>query len=152
MNCCCKDIKPTERRYAIIDKDNVVDLLPQAKVLDPLTDMLRKVAYQLLAQAVEAELREFLEQFKDQRTGDGKAAVVRNGYLPERQIQTELGLVSVRIPKVCSRTVEPVTFRSSLMPPYVRKSRSMEAAVPWLYLKGVSSGEMDEALKVSGWP
>jgi len=131
-----------------MDKDNVVDLLAQAKVLDPLTEMLRKGARALIAQAIEAELADLLEQFKGQRTDDGKAAVVRNGYLPERQIQTGLGPVSVRIPKVRSRTGEPVTFRSALVPPYVRKSRSLEAAVSWLYLKGVSSGEMSEALKV----
>ena len=131
-----------------MDKDNVVDLLAQARALDPLTDMLRKGARELIAQAIEAELHELLEQFKDRRTLDGKAAVVRNGYLPERQIQTGMGPVRVRIPKVRSRTGEPVTFRSALVPPYVRKSRSLEAAVPWLYLKGVSSGEMSEALRV----
>jgi len=65
------------------------------------------------------------------------------GILKERQ-----GPVTVRIPKVRSRTGEPVTFRSALVPPYVRKTRSLEAALPWLYLKGVSSGEMAEALKV----
>jgi transposase-like protein len=74
--------------------------------------------------------------------------VVRNGYLPERELQTGLGPVTVRIPKVRSRTGEPVTFRSALVPPYIRKTKSLEAALPWLYLKGVSSGEMDEALKV----
>jgi transposase-like protein len=89
-----------------------------------------------------------LDQYSCERTADGKAAVVRNGYLPERQVQTGLGPVSVRIPKVRSKTGTPVTFRSALVPPYVRKSRSLEAALPWLYLKGVSSGEMAEALKV----
>jgi transposase-like protein len=74
--------------------------------------------------------------------------VVRNGYLPERELQTGLGPVTVKIPKVRARTGVPVTFRSALVPPYVRKTRSLEAALPWLYLKGVSSGEMDEALKV----
>ena len=131
-----------------MDKDNVVDLLPQAGVPDPLTDMLRKGARQLIAQAVEAEVQGLLGQYRDRQTADGRAAVVRNGYHPERQVQTGLGPVSVRIPKVRSRTGEPVTFRSALVPPYVRKSRSLEAALPWLYLKGVSTGEMAEALKV----
>ena len=131
-----------------MDKDNVVDLLKQAKVSDPLTEMLRKGARELIAQAVEAELAELLEQFRGQRTDDGRAAVVRNGYHPARKIQTGLGPVSVQIPKVRSRTGKPVTFHSALVPPYVRKSRSLEAAVPWLYLKGISSGEMGEALKV----
>ncbi len=131
-----------------MDKDNVVELLPQAGILDPLTDMLRKGSRELIAQAVEAEVQVLLGQYHDQRAADGKAAVVRNGYLPERQLQTGVGPVSVRIPKVRSRTGTPVTFHSALVPPYVRKSRSLEAALPWLYLKGVSSGEMAEALKV----
>jgi transposase-like protein len=97
---------------------------------------------------VEAELQELLSLYSDRRTGDGNAVVVRNGYLPERELQTGLGPVTVRIPKVRSRTGEPVTFRSALVPPYIRKTKSLEAALPWLYLKGVSSGEMDEALKV----
>jgi len=120
-----------------MDEDNVVELLPQAGICDPLTALLRKGARQLIEQAVEAEVRVLLGQYHDQRTEDGKAAVVRNGYLPERHVQTGLGPVSVRIPKVRSRTGTPVTFRSALVPPYVRKSRSLEAALPWLYLKGV---------------
>ncbi len=69
---------------------------------------------------------------ENRKTADGKAAVVRNGYLPERDIQTGIGPVRVRIPKVRSRTGEPATFRSALVPPYVRKTRSLEAALPWL--------------------
>ena len=76
------------------------------------------------------------------------AGVVRNGYLPERELQTGLGPVTVQIPKVRAKTGEAVTFRSALVPPYIRKTKSMEAAVPWLYLKGVSSGEMGDALRV----
>jgi putative transposase len=68
--------------------------------------------------------------------------------LPERELQSGLGPVTVKIPKVRSRSGEPVTFQSALVPPYVRKTKSLEAALPWLYLKGVSSGEMNEALKV----
>jgi len=73
---------------------------------------------------------------------------VRNGYLPEREIQTGIGPVTVQVPKVRSKTGEAVTFRSALVPPYVRKTQSLEAALPWLYLKGISSGEMESALKV----
>jgi putative transposase len=102
----------------------------------------------LIHQAVEAELQELLEAHSDRRTEDGKAGVVRNGYLPERELQTGVGPVTVRIPKVRAKTGDPVTFRSALVPPYVRKTKSLEAALPWLYLKGVSSGEMSEALAV----
>jgi transposase-like protein len=131
-----------------MSKNNVVDLKGRGELVDPLTELLVYGARQLIAQAVESELHELMEQYSDRRTEDGKAAVVRNGYLPERDLQTGLGPVKVKIPKVRARTGESVTFRSALVPPYVRKTRSLEAALPWLYLKGVSSGEMAEALKV----
>jgi transposase-like protein len=113
-----------------------------------LTDLLRAGAEKLIYQAVEAELQEQLVRYSDRRTGTGLAGVVRNGFLPARELQTNLGPVTVRIPKIRSKTGEPVTFQSVLVPPYVRKTRTLEAALPWLYLKGVSSGEMAEALKV----
>ena len=131
-----------------MSKNNVIELSGREANADLLTELLRTGARQLIQQAVEAELQELLAGYADQRTEDGKAAVVRNGYLPTRNIQTGIGPVSVRIPKVRSKTGKPVTFRSALVPPYVRKAKSLEAALPWLYLKGVSSGEMGEALKV----
>ena len=73
---------------------------------------------------------------------------MRNGFLPERELQTGMGQVTVRIPTVRTKTGEPVTFRSAPVPPYVRKTKSLEATLPSLYLKGVSSAEMEEALKV----
>jgi len=115
---------------------------------DTLSDLLKSGAQQLLQVAIEAEMQDFLQQFKDRRLEDGRAAVVRNGHQPERDLQTGIGPVSVKIPKVRSRDGEPVTFRSALVPPYVRKTKSLEAALPWLYLKGVSTGEMSEALEV----
>ena len=110
--------------------------------------MLIAGARQLIASAVEVELQELLGRYEGQTAPGGCAAVVRNGYQPERELQTGIGPVTVRIPKVRSRNGEPVTFHSALVPPYVRKTRSLEAALPWLYLKGVSSGEMGEALRV----
>lgn len=129
-------------------KNNVVDLKGRDALTDPMTELLVSGARQLIRQAIEAELQGFMRQYSEQQTEDGKAIVVRNGYLPERELQTALGPVPVRVPKVRSRTGEPVTFRSALVPPYVRKTRSLEAALPWLYLKGISSGEMGDALKV----
>lgn len=131
-----------------MNKSNVVGLPGPESSGDALTELLRSGARQLISQAVEAELQELLAVYADRRTSDGKAAVVRNGYLPEREIQTGVGPVTVRVPKVRSKTGEAVTFRSALVPPYVRKARSLEAALPWLYLKGISSGEMDSALRV----
>ena len=129
-------------------KNNVLEFQGREIKLDPLTELLRKGAQDLIGQAVELELAELLARYSDCRTGEGKAAVVRNGYHPRRELQTGIGPVTVRIPKVRSKSGEAVTFRSALVPPYVRKTASLEAAVPWLYLKGISTGEMGEALKV----
>ena len=131
-----------------MSKNNVVELKGRDTPSDPISELLLAGARQLIAQAVEAEFQELLNEYSEQYTDDGKAAVVRNGYLPERELQTGLGPVTVRIPKIRSKTGKPVTFCSALVPPYVRKTRSLEAALPWLYLKGISSGEMGEALKV----
>ncbi len=125
-------------------KSNVLEFQGRDTITDPLTELLRTGAEQLIYQAVEAELLELLAEHSERRTEDGKAGIVRNGYQPERELQTGVGPVTVRIPKVRARTGEPVTFRSALVPPYVRKTKSMEAALPWLYLKGISSGEMGE--------
>ena len=131
-----------------MSKNNVIEMGGREAGNDPLTELLRAGAERLIYQAVEAELEALLAEHAGRRTEDGKAGVVRNGHLPARKLQTALGPVTVRIPKVRVKTGEPVTFRSALVPPYIRKTRSLEAAVPWLYLKGVSSGEMGEALKV----
>ncbi len=131
-----------------MSKNNVIELAGREADCDPLTELLRAGAERLIYQAVEAELEALLAEHANRRTEDGKAGVVRNGHLPARKLQTALGPVTVRIPKVRAKTGEPVTFRSALVPPYVRKTRSLEAALPWLYLKGISSGEMGEALKV----
>ncbi len=129
-------------------KNNVIELAGRDTIVDPLTDLLRAGAEKLIYQAVKAELQEQLERYSDRRTGTGLAGVVRNGFLPARELQTNLGPVTVRIPKIRSKTGEPVTFQSVLVPPYIRKTKTLAAALPWLYLKGVSSGEMGEALKV----
>lgn len=131
-----------------MSKNNVVEFAGRGEMTDLLTDLLRDGARQLIRQAVEAELAEYLEQFIDRLLDDDRAAVVRNGYQPEREIQTGLGPVKVKVPKVRSKDGTPVTFRSALVPPYVRKTRFLEAALPWLYLKGVSTGEMGSALEV----
>lgn len=124
---------------------NAVDVeAPEAE--DLLTELLRQGAQELIHQAVETELAELLERYATVADVKGRAAVVRNGHLPERKVLTGLGPVSVRIPKVRSRMGEPVVFRSALVPPYVRKARKLEAALPWLYLKGISTGQMREAL------
>lgn len=131
-----------------MSKNNVVEFSGRGEITDSLTELLRNGARQLIHQAVEAELAEYREQFSDRHLEDGRAAVVRNGYQPEREIQTGIGPVTVKVPKVRAKDGTPVTFRSALVPPYVRKTRSLEASLPWLYLKGVSTGEMGAALEV----
>ena len=131
-----------------MSKDNVVELKSPGTIQDPLTEMLRFGAQQLIQKAVEVELQELLAVHGERRTAEGNTGVVRNGHLPERQLQTGIGPVTVKIPKVRAKSGKPVTFRSALVPPYVRKTQSLEAALPSLYLKGISTGEMREALKV----
>lgn len=127
---------------------NIVDFTRREKMTDAPTELLRTGAQNLIAQAVEAEFSGYMTQFAQMRTEAGHAAVVRNGHHPERPFQTGIGPVSVRIPKVRSKDGTPVTFRSALVPPHVRRTKTLEAALPWLYLKGISSGEMAPALKV----
>jgi putative transposase len=131
-----------------MNKNNVIELSGRDQFTDALTDLLRTGARHLIEQAVEAELAEFMKQYADQFLGNGRATIVRNGYQPEREIQTGIGPVVVKIPKVRAKNGEAVTFRSALVPPYVRKTRSLTAALPWLYLKGISTGEMASALEV----
>ncbi len=131
-----------------MSKHNIFEIKDRGTITDALTEMLQTGAQHLIHRAVQVELEELLELHSGNLTEEGRAAVVRNGYLPERQILTGIGPVTVRIPKVRSKTGEPITFQSALVPPYVRKARTLEAALPWLYLKGISTGEMGEALKV----
>ena len=88
----------------------------------------------------------FLEQYADRTLEDGRRAVVRNGYLPERTVQTGIGDVEVKVPRVRDRSGDGVTFSSALLPPYLKRARSIEELIPWLYLKGVSTGDYQEAL------
>ena len=115
---------------------------------DSLTELIRTGAQKLLAQALQAEVAELLVVYEDQQDEQGHARVVLSGHHPTRDIQTGIGPVTVQVPKVRSRQGDPVTFRSALVPPYVRKTASLEAAIPWLYLKGISTGEMQPALEV----
>lgn len=123
---------------------NILDLKTPAQ--DPLNNLLKHGAQQLLAKAVEAELAELLEQYSDLRV-DGRQAVVRNGHLPERTVQTGLGDLPVKVPKVRDRSGSGIKFNSSLVPPYLKRTKAMEEFIPWLYLKGISTGEMQPALE-----
>jgi putative transposase len=130
-----------------MSEDSVMGMPVPGAVSDPWTELLRVGARKLLAQAVEAQLADFMGQFAEARDTRGREAVVRHGYQPERRVVTGIGPVPVRVPKVRDRRGEGVVFRSALVPPYVRRAKSVDAALPWLYLKGLSSGPLQEALE-----
>lgn len=118
---------------------------------DVLTDILRQGAQQMLAAAVEHEVAEYIERHALVRDDDGRRQVVRNGRLPARQIQTGLGLVEVRQPRVHDRRTdengERLRFSSAILPPYLRRTKSLDELIPWLYLRGISTGDFTEALQ-----
>jgi len=120
--------------------------LPQAQ--DVLSDILRQGAQQLLARSIEAEVADWIDRYQDCRDAAGKRQVVRNGHLPERTITTGIGPVPVQQPRVHDRrpASQREKFSSAILPPYLRKTRSIEELIPWLYLKGVSTGDFSEAL------
>ena len=119
---------------------------PDATLTDSLTEMLRRGARELIAHAVESELGHLLKNHAQNRLPDGRLAVVRNGYLPQRTIQTGIGDVEIKVPKVRDRSGSGIRFNSSLLPPYLKRAESIEELLPWLYLKGISTGDFQEAL------
>lgn len=131
-----------------MEEDNVVDYrnpgvpLP---VVDALTEVLRRGAGELIQQAVEAEVAELIAHYKALQDEQGRQRVVRNGYLPERSIQTGIGKLPVRAPRVRDRVGE-LKFSSSILPPYLRRTRSLDELLPWLYLKGLSTSDFSGAL------
>ncbi|AKC70761.1 IS256 family transposase [Pandoraea oxalativorans] len=120
----------------------------KAQTKSALDELIQQGARQIIEQAVEAELASMLEQYSNVRSIDGRRAVVRNGYLPEREVVTAIGPVPVRVPKVRDRSGSGIRFNSAVVPPYVRKSARVSAALPWLYLRGISTGDMSEAMGI----
>jgi putative transposase len=130
-----------------MSNDNIISFKqPEETVNDALTELLRNGARELIAQAVDAELQELLAHHADLKV-DGKQAVVRNGYLPKRTIQTGPGDVEVQLPKVRDKSRQGIKFNSDLIPPYLKRTGSIEELLPVLYLKGISTGDFSEALK-----
>jgi len=116
---------------------------------DVLTEILRHGAQTLLAQAVEVEVAEWIDGHAHLKDENGHQQVVRNGRLPERKITTGLGQVDIRQPRVHDRRKKGTAekFTSKILPPYLRKTKSIEELIPWLYLKGISTGDFGEALQ-----
>lgn len=131
-----------------MNKDNVKGLDTPGAINDSLTELLRHGARGLIEKAVETELQFFLSHYENVTDLHGRKTVVRNGYLPEREVLTGLGSITVKVPKVRDRSGAGVKFNSAIVPPYVRKAKRVEAALPWLYLRGISTGNMQDALSV----
>ena len=122
--------------------DDTIAKLPDPSGISPdaLTDVIRGGARKLIEQAIEAELATLLAAFADQRLEDGRVRLVRHGHLPEREILTGVGPVAVKVPRVRDRGAveDKITFTPSILPRYLRKAKSVEELLPWLYLMGVS--------------
>jgi putative transposase len=132
-----------------VSDSNVIKLAQPGAFTDSLTEILRSGARALLTQAVEAEVAEFLANHSDLKTETGQQRVVRHGHLPEREIMTGIGPVAIRQPRVRDREAaegERIRHSPSIVPPYARRSKSLEVLIPVLYLKGISSGDFEEAL------
>ncbi|ANH09018.1 transposase (plasmid) [Shinella sp. HZN7] len=132
--------------------DSRVVSFPHPDTLDdPLTSVLRDGARRLLAQAVEAEAEAFLAAMADERLADGRARMLRHGHGPERVIQTGIGPVAVKRAKLRDRALEVsaeerITFTSAILPKWARRTKSLDALLPVLYLRGISTGDFQEAL------
>src|SRR5271170_957069 len=140
---------PFPQEYATMHERNESTVtLPGSEPKDVLSDILRQGARKLLADAVEAEVSEWIDQHAHWRDDQGRRQVVRNGHLPSRTIITGVGPVEVRQPRVHDRRSGGDTqrFHSKILPPYLRKAKSVEELIPWLYLKGISTGDFQEAL------
>ncbi|MBI3808708.1 MAG: IS256 family transposase [Nitrospirae bacterium] len=126
----------------VVDYRNPGIALP---VADPLTEVLRSGARELLQQAVEAEVAEFIARHRELKDEQARQRIVRNGYQPEREVQTGIGELPVKKPRVRDRAGE-IKFSSSILPRYLRRTKSIEELLPWLYLKGLSTGDFSTTL------
>src|SRR3954464_3072346 len=138
-----------EEYPAMSQSTTEIPIVPLAPGQDVLTDLLRDGARRLLAQAVEAEVASWIDDHSHLVDDQGRRQVVRNGHLPERAIQTGIGAVEVQQPRVRARRPadQREAFNSAILPPYLRKTKSLEGLLPWLYLKGISTGDFSEALQ-----
>src|SRR6056297_2248373 len=135
-----------------MNEDTTITSLHQpGSVLDPLTELAREGARQMLAAALEAEAASFVAQFAEERLPDGRQRVVRHGAGPERMIQTGIGPIPVQRPKVRDRAQglpddDKIRFSSNILPKWARRSKSLDALLPVLYLRGISTGDFRETL------
>jgi transposase-like protein len=143
---CIHHLPEAKEGYAMKENTVIAFRNPADFQEDPLTEVLQAGARKLLTQAVEAEATLFLDAYAAFVDDAGRRRVVRNGHLPERAIQTGIGPVSVRQPRVRDRGDGAIRFTSAILPRYLRRTKSLEDLLPWLYLKGISTGDFSEAL------
>jgi putative transposase len=126
-----------------------IRIVPLPNGQDMLTEVLREGARRLLAQAVEAEVAAWIDTHAHLTDDAGRRQVVRNGHLPERTIPTGLGPIEVKQPRVHDRRPagQREAFTPAVLPRYLRRTKSLEELIPWLYLKGISTGDFSEALQ-----
>ncbi len=146
----CSNLRSPLGWRPLLNSSNIVALRQPDEIDDPLTNILRAGARQLLAQAVEIEVEAFLATVKDLKLADGRARVVRHGYGPARTIATGIGPVEVARAKIRDRGAaddgERIRFSSAILPLWARRTRSLDALLPVLYLRGISTGDFQEAL------
>jgi putative transposase len=133
------------------DDRTILPFRQSENIDDPLTEIAREGARRMLAEALVAEADAFVASFGEDRLADGRQRIVRHGFGPERQLQTGIGAVEVRRPKVRDRIsgqpeTAKVRFTSSILPKWARRSPSLDALLPVLYLRGISTGDFQEAL------
>lgn len=135
-----------------MNEDTTILRFRQSEMMvDPLTELAREGARRMLAAALKAEADAFVASFANEQLEDGRQRIVRHGFGPERQIQTGIGALDVQRPKVRDRmaTADPaekIRFTSNILPKWARRSVSLDALIPVLYLKGISTGDFQEAL------
>jgi len=138
--------KPFREGGYAVSKSSVVSIQRAESAEDALTEVLRRGSRRLLREAIEAEVESFLAEYRGEVRQDGRRRMVRNGYMREREIQTGIGGVPVKVPRVRDRSGE-LQFRSKVAPPYLRRAKSVEELLPWLYLRGISTGDFSDALE-----
>jgi transposase-like protein len=132
-----------------MEKNNIIDYKnpSQNLVTDVLSDFLRSSAQKMLQLAIEEEVQNFITSYQDKLLTNGNKQIVRNGYLPERTIQTGIGEMAVKVPRVRDRGEENIKFTSNLIPQYMRRTVTIDVLLPLLYLKGISTTDFAESFE-----
>ena len=148
LKSLCKKNQNTEEYTMDKDTDHNVKSIVENTFKDALTEVIRLSARAAIAAAVQAELDDFINQFKDHKLTDGRQQIVRNGYHPERKLSTGVGEVDIKLPRIRDRQDDSsIVFHSSLIPPYIRRTKSLDDLLPLLYLNGISTNRFQKVLQ-----